>query len=436
MPYPRRLETRAPSGIRVAGRLPTKPARAMWRTTEAARYQVFARTTASGRRTRTRASTATQRSGSASTGLRSSSATSGRSSPSRARRWTRSTSAARSAGGRAAEARHEPARLAAVDELLGVDVRQRRDPERRLADQLGEDAAGAEGDERAEDRILDDARRAARRRPRASAGRSRAARCARPRRATASVVVEVERDAAGLRLVRAGRGGLDDGREAELARRRDRLVGVAATRSRNERDAVRERAARGSRPGRATRRRRAPSASVDDRCAPRVSMPSSVGTRAVRAPQPLRALGGAAERARGGLRIGERGDVRDRAERRRGPRPTVMIDREHGLVGPAARRPRRCDRLGDLVRRRADGRHEEDDHGVDARVGEQERAAPLRTARARRASRACRPGSRRSPRPAASAASAVARLVAERAAARARPPRRRRRRGSRARRRS
>src|SRR6188768_460653 len=33
----------------------------------------------------------------------------------------------------AAEAGDEAARLAAVDELLGVDVRQRRDPERRLA---------------------------------------------------------------------------------------------------------------------------------------------------------------------------------------------------------------------------------------------------------------------------------------------------------------
>ena len=43
------------------------------------------------------------------------------------------------------------------DELLGVDVGQRREPERRLADQLGEHAAGAERDERPEDGILDDA---------------------------------------------------------------------------------------------------------------------------------------------------------------------------------------------------------------------------------------------------------------------------------------
>ena len=59
--------------------------------------------------------------------------------------------------GRAAEARDEPAGLPAVTSSLGVDVGQRRDPERRLADQLGEDAARPEGDERAEDGVLDDA---------------------------------------------------------------------------------------------------------------------------------------------------------------------------------------------------------------------------------------------------------------------------------------
>jgi hypothetical protein len=61
-----------------------------------------------------------------------------------------------SAGRGAAEAGDEASRLAAGDELLGVDVGERRDPEGRIADQLREDAAGAEGDERAEDRVLDD----------------------------------------------------------------------------------------------------------------------------------------------------------------------------------------------------------------------------------------------------------------------------------------
>ena len=43
-----------------------------------------------------------------------------------------------------------------MHELLRVDVGERRDPERGVADQLGEHAAGPEGDERAEDRILHD----------------------------------------------------------------------------------------------------------------------------------------------------------------------------------------------------------------------------------------------------------------------------------------
>ena len=169
----------------------------------AAGYQVFARAAAPRRRTRTRASTATQPSGRASTGFRSSSATAGRSSPSRASRCTRSTSAAASAARRATEAAHEPAGLAAGDELLGVTVRERRDPERRLADQLGEDAARPERDERAEDRVLDDAGE--------ELGAARDHRLDDDRRADALgrlahglLVGEVERDAAGLGLVRPG----------------------------------------------------------------------------------------------------------------------------------------------------------------------------------------------------------------------------------------
>src|SRR5215467_13808404 len=50
---------------------------------------------------------------------------------------------------------HKPAGLAGADELVGIDVRERRQPELRLADQFGEHAPGAECDERAEDRILD-----------------------------------------------------------------------------------------------------------------------------------------------------------------------------------------------------------------------------------------------------------------------------------------
>ena len=59
---------------------------------------------------------------------------------------------------RAAEAAHEAASLALGDKLLGVHVGQRRDSEGCVADQLGEDSAGPDRDERPEDGILDDAR--------------------------------------------------------------------------------------------------------------------------------------------------------------------------------------------------------------------------------------------------------------------------------------
>src|SRR5688572_18940666 len=60
--------------------------------------------------------------------------------------------------GRSTEAANEAAGLSAVEEILGVMVGQRRDPKPGLADELREDAAGTEGDKRAEDRILDDPR--------------------------------------------------------------------------------------------------------------------------------------------------------------------------------------------------------------------------------------------------------------------------------------
>ena len=59
--------------------------------------------------------------------------------------------------GGAAKAGDETAGLALVHELLRIDVRERGNPEGGVADQLGEDSAGAEGDEWAENRVLDDA---------------------------------------------------------------------------------------------------------------------------------------------------------------------------------------------------------------------------------------------------------------------------------------
>ena len=108
-------------------------------------------------------------------------------------------------GGRgAAEAANEPAGLSAEHELLRVDVGERREPEARVADQLREHAAGPEGDERPEDRILDDARE--------QLGAAADVRLDEHRRADPLdgrahllLVPEIERDAAVLGLVRAGR---------------------------------------------------------------------------------------------------------------------------------------------------------------------------------------------------------------------------------------
>ena len=52
------------------------------------------------------------------------------------------------------EAGDEPARLARGDELVRIDIRQRGQPEVRVTDELGEHTPRAEGDERAEDRVL------------------------------------------------------------------------------------------------------------------------------------------------------------------------------------------------------------------------------------------------------------------------------------------
>ena len=118
----------------------------------------------------------------------------------------------------AAEAADESPGLAGRDELLGVDVGQGRDPEARFADQLGEHAARAERDERAEDRILQE--------PGEQLGTAAEHRLhddgeSDPLggRADGRLVLEVERDAAGLGLVSARGGRLDDGWKAELGGR-------------------------------------------------------------------------------------------------------------------------------------------------------------------------------------------------------------------------
>ena len=124
-----------------------------------------------------------------------------------------------------AVAGHQTAGLPALDEAAGIVVGQRREPEAGLADQLGQDAARTERDQRPEDRILDEA------------GQELDAACdhrlddegsADPFPGAANLVGarEVEDDPALLGLVGAGLGGLDDNREAELYRECGGLVGV------------------------------------------------------------------------------------------------------------------------------------------------------------------------------------------------------------------
>ena len=146
------------------------------------RHQLFSRRAPRGRLIRTRASTATARCGNASTGFRSSSATAGSSLAERAEPVDEIDERRNVDRRGAAKAAHEPPRLAGGDELLGVDVGERGDPKAGVADQLREDAARAEGDERAEDRILDEAREQLGPAAQQSAARSRGSRSARRRR--------------------------------------------------------------------------------------------------------------------------------------------------------------------------------------------------------------------------------------------------------------
>jgi hypothetical protein len=267
--------------------------------------------------------------------------------------------------GRAPEAATRRPGLAAVDELGRVDVRQRGDPEDRLADQLGEDAAGTEGDERARRRGPGRLRRAARRRPSAWAARSRASPILWPPRRTASSSRGRARSRR-LRLVGAGSCGLDDRGEADARARRPRPRRWSS-RHAPARAAVRsleQLARRGRVEPRVLGRSSAASTTASARHA---LDPLERGHRALRAPQPGGAVGDAAERARGGLRVGERRDAC--ASRSAAGVPSdVMITASTGLsdsAPPTRRRQRR-----DLVGRRADGGHEEHDARGDVRVGE------------------------------------------------------------------
>ena len=164
------------------------------------------------------------------TGLRSSSRSSGTTSTSADTRWMTRSSAARSAGGRAAVAGEERPRAQAIDHLVRVEVGDRRQPERDVAQQLDQHAAQAADHERPEGRVADDAdqrleppldlalqQHAVERVP-AAARRSRSVATA-----VAHLVrrLEAEDDAADVALVHeAGRDRLGDQRDSRAPRRR------------------------------------------------------------------------------------------------------------------------------------------------------------------------------------------------------------------------
>jgi hypothetical protein len=125
--------------------------------------------------------------------------------------------------GSAAVAGYEKAGLLLVEELLGVDVRERRDAEAGFADQLGQHSARPEGDERAERRVLHDAGEElgpARDHLLDDHGLADSLGCL----ADGSLVAEIEGNASRLGLVRAGDGRLDHDREPELSRRLDGFI--------------------------------------------------------------------------------------------------------------------------------------------------------------------------------------------------------------------
>ncbi len=139
---------------------------------------------------------------------------------------------------RALVARNELAGLARVDELIRIYIGERRDPKAGLSDQLGQHATRAEGDQRPEGRVLDDAGEqldAAFDHGLDEHGWADPGDCGSHR----GLIDEPERDSAALSLVSSGCGGLDDDGEAEFEGRCDRLVFRSGLAFRNKRDAVR-----------------------------------------------------------------------------------------------------------------------------------------------------------------------------------------------------
>ena len=109
---------------------------------------------------------------------------------------------------------------------------------------------------------------------------------------------------------------------------------------------------------------------LDDGLCRRPVDPVQLRDDALRLAQPLGSLGGAAERAGSRLRIREGGQAPRALAQALGNSLRGHHHREHGLLRVRLL-DRKVDRLRDLVGRRAHCGDEEDDDGVDVRVGEQ-----------------------------------------------------------------
>ena len=224
------------------------------------------------------------------------------------------------------------------DELVGVGVRQRRDPEAASpissastppgpnatsGPKTGSCTIPASSSAPPCEHRLDDHRGA----DPLAAGRTASA-SARSR-ATPPTSVLCMPGAADLTTA-----GKPSSRAAAPARRRRRRG------ARGRAAAPYARGARASSPGRASRRPRRASARSTTALRAARSMPASSGTDAGRPPEPLGALGGTAERPRGRLRVRERGDARSRRAAPPGCPSALITTASIGLSRRGRSRPR------------------------------------------------------------------------------------------------
>ncbi len=251
-----------------------------------------------------------------------------------------------------------------MDELAGVGVGERCEPERGVADQLGHRPTRPEGDERTKDGVLHSACEELGSAPNERLDDHRRADpldCL----ANGRRVAEVERDSSGLGLVRSGDRRLDDCGEAQLSGRRHGFVRRLGKPLGDEGDAV------GRQQPSSLLGAEPPLAGDDDLLGRGTVDPVQLRHRPLRPAQPVGALRRPPERARRRLGIRERRNG-CRSERLRHAAGADQR-REHRLVRFAQALERPGDRAGDLVDAGDDRWHEEHDQRIDAWIGKEHR---------------------------------------------------------------